>query len=373
LELNDEAYSLFVGETRMPAAGVYDSDSNPVALEIVWQSADPDVAVIVDGRVLARAPGRTHVRAIAGDLLDSLRLTVHETPALQFPLRGRLNRDYWIDWSVPHRGPGAWVDTGCGDKIREGHYGTDFALADMIVMDTGVTVYASAAGTVVSVHDGEYDRHVWGNETAIPNEVVVEHEQGVRTIYSSLRKSSIQVAPGEVLERGQAIGQVGSSGWSAIPHLHFELLLDGRSVDPYAGPCGRATSYWEGEHPYDGSPQLIRAHVSDWPEPGPRHYKLQVPPPADTIVTGRYITPWVQQMNVLPGVEAGIRILDASGTVRVDRLRRYDAGWPTMFYTDAPFLSDTIQVGGDWTMEYWHGGSIVATDTFHLIVRSGAP
>jgi murein DD-endopeptidase MepM/ murein hydrolase activator NlpD len=60
--------------------------------------------------------------------------------------------------------------------------------------------------------------------------VVIEHGSGIRTRYAHL--SEVSVKAGDVVERGRDIGRAGQSGRSTGPHLHFEVLADGRPVDP---------------------------------------------------------------------------------------------------------------------------------------------
>jgi murein DD-endopeptidase MepM/ murein hydrolase activator NlpD len=62
------------------------------------------------------------------------------------------------------------------------------------------------------------------------NTVVIEHPGGIRTRYAHL--SSIQVEAGDPVQSGTIVGRVGSSGRSTGPHLHFEVLQDGRPVNP---------------------------------------------------------------------------------------------------------------------------------------------
>ncbi len=84
----------------------------------------------------------------------------------------------------------------------------------------GTAVPAAGGGTVVSA--GE--RGTYGNL------VVVRDGQGVETRYAHL--SALLVKEGDVVEAGTPIGRVGSTGRSAAPHLHFEVLVNGERVDP---------------------------------------------------------------------------------------------------------------------------------------------
>lgn len=133
------------------------------------------------------------------------------------------------------------------------HDGTDYILADGFeTMDAGSTgVIAAAAGTVISVHDGEYDRcHLSNGEVdcdgypMIANHVIIEHEPGIVTKYWHLKTDSVAVTEGQQVACGEHLGLIGSSGRSSLPHLHFQLEVDGAVVDPYAGEYSQPESWW---------------------------------------------------------------------------------------------------------------------------------
>lgn len=63
------------------------------------------------------------------------------------------------------------------------------------------------------------------------NMVMINHGGGVTTLYA--HGSKILVNVGDTVERGDPIMKVGSTGWSTGPHLHFEIRINGKTIDPY--------------------------------------------------------------------------------------------------------------------------------------------
>jgi len=85
---------------------------------------------------------------------------------------------------------------------------------------SGTPILAAAPGVVVIAGD----RGGYGNCT------VIDHGSGLATVYA--HQSSIGVEPGQVVELGDVIGRVGTTGLSTGPHLHFEVRLRGVPVNP---------------------------------------------------------------------------------------------------------------------------------------------
>lgn len=96
------------------------------------------------------------------------------------------------------------------------HTGIDFTAP------RGTPVYATADGVVVSPNaEG-------GSGYGVT--VVVNHGFGYQTLYGHLSRLGCKV--GQKVKRGQVIGYVGSSGLSVAPHLHYEVIKNGKKINP---------------------------------------------------------------------------------------------------------------------------------------------
>ena len=94
------------------------------------------------------------------------------------------------------------------------HYGIDIA------NDSGTEIYAFADGAVQAV----------GESSMLGKYLILSHANHVQTLYAHC--SSIDVSQGQQVEKGSVIAQIGSTGISTGPHLHFEVHLDGVYLNP---------------------------------------------------------------------------------------------------------------------------------------------
>jgi murein DD-endopeptidase MepM/ murein hydrolase activator NlpD len=119
--------------------------------------------------------------------------------------------------SVNPAGPNVGVRSPFGWRIDpwpEFHRGVD------LDVDYGDPVRAAAAGTVVEA----------GYEGGYGYKVDIDHGNGYHTWYCHLSKIDVQA--GQYVMKAQHIAEVGSTGESTGPHLHYQIMLDGTAVDP---------------------------------------------------------------------------------------------------------------------------------------------
>ncbi len=145
-----------------------------------------------------------------------------------------------------------------GRLTYDGHVGTDFAVP------VGTEVVAAARGVVSEVRS---DLQRGGLK------VLIDHGGGLATGSHHLARALVR--PGDRVARGQTIGLSGMSGLDGIlffpwlaPHVHFNVLLDGDPVDPFAAP-GELALWREGNapRPYDDGPEP-ELEPTPWSEDG---------------------------------------------------------------------------------------------------------
>jgi len=153
----------------------------------------------------------------------------------RWPVRGSVNSEFGKRASP-------WT------KEPEFHSGMDIAA------DRGTLVKAPAAGVVQ--HAGN------GGEYGLT--VIIDHDNGVRTLYGHLSKVLVQ--RGQRVDRGGVVGLTGNTGRSSGPHLHYEVYVKGQAVNPRAflwDDVGSASM----AAPAQPSPKSSVARAKPAPEP----------------------------------------------------------------------------------------------------------
>ncbi len=96
-------------------------------------------------------------------------------------------------------------------------------------MHTGIDLTAPTGTKIFAAGDGVVSKTEFSNR-GYGNEIRIEHGYGYMTLYAHLSK--ILVKEGQQIKRGDIIGLVGNTGLSTSPHLHYEVRINGKPVNP---------------------------------------------------------------------------------------------------------------------------------------------
>ena len=182
----------------MYASMIDDGSGLPAPPTVIYGMADPPADLLVQEINIRKASLRQLV-----DALDARKDEVERTPSV---------------WPTNH--PRAYISSTFGNRIDpisrdiRHHDGVDFPAP------YGTTARATARGTVKEAY---FDR--W-----FGNLVKIDHGDGLETWYAHLSKLSVEA--GQQIQRGDKIGEVGSTGRSTGSHIHYEVHKNGKRVDP---------------------------------------------------------------------------------------------------------------------------------------------
>jgi len=94
----------------------------------------------------------------------------------------------------------------------------------------GIDIANKQAPNILAADSGTVIVAGWPDNYGYGNRVIIDHGNGMRTLYAHL--SRVFVATGQAVNRGAALGQMGSTGRSTGTHLHFEVLRNGVQISP---------------------------------------------------------------------------------------------------------------------------------------------
>ncbi len=183
-----------VGYSAVSVAGV--SGVNRVTQDVVMVNGEVQSCVDVSTEVVVAPVNEVIIKGTATTLASAKQKQAAHSAGFIFPLPA-----------------GSWkVSSYYGDGRN--HKGVD------ICAKSGTSIYAVADGTVVySGWKGNYG-----------NCVIIEHADGMRTLYAHAKQLCCNV--GDTVTQGEVIALVGTTGQSTGNHLHFEVIVGGRNMDP---------------------------------------------------------------------------------------------------------------------------------------------
>lgn len=203
--MQDELACLAETEARVRQLAAFDRspDAVPVAVGGVPEAAEVDLVDSIEQRISKLQIAidlRRQSQEDARNLLND-RVSVSRATPSGWPTKG------WITSYFGMR----QIPNGTGRRI---HQGIDVAA------NTGTPVFATADGVVARV---EYSN-------GYGKTVVLDHGYGYRTLYAHNSKNLVK--RGMRIQRGDKIAEVGNTGQSTGPHVHYEVHLNGVPIDP---------------------------------------------------------------------------------------------------------------------------------------------
>ena len=228
---------------------------------------------------------------------------------------------------------GTVQDFKCGPKTYDGHKGTDFALSSVVQMNKGVDVLAAAEGRVLRFRDGESDRlktteevkAIEEQQKECGNGILIDHGNGLQSIYCHLKEGSVVVKRKEKVKAGQKIAQVGQSGVAEFPHLHFGVMWEGGVVDPYTGAlntdgCNQMEErMWHAGLPLSYEPFVIFDGGFRSKSPDFEAIKRGEENPTTIELNSAAFVFWAGFYNVEAGDKVYLKVTDPDGVLFVDR------------------------------------------------------
>ncbi|MGH1378490.1 MAG: M23 family metallopeptidase [Alphaproteobacteria bacterium] len=256
------------------------------------------------------------------------------SPKFIFPVGCVQGEDCWaVNYVDVDGDEGNHKDFKCGPKSYDHHKGTDFALSSVVQMNEGIDVFAAAKGRVKRIRDGQSDhlksaeemKSLQESKKECGNGVLIDHGNGLQSIYCHLKEGSIIVKPTQKVRAGEKIAQVGQSGMAEFPHLHFGVMWEGGVIDPYTGMlntqgCGKSKdSMWHIGLPmnyqdvgiFDGG---FRSKSPDFEAIKRGETNPEILP----LKSAAFVF-WVGFYNVEKGDKVTLRIIDPDGNIFVER------------------------------------------------------
>ena len=284
-----------------------------------------------------------------------------------FPMGGELQQDWsTVNYVDVHRESGQRQDFRGGNYQYDGHDAFDIALPNFERMDQGVPVYAALGGTVFFVEDGHFDRETgWSGSPA--NFVALDHGNGWASYYYHFQQDTITVQLGDVVEQGDVLGLVGSSGNSTDAHLHFSLYRNGSTVEPMYQP----NDYFLDPPVYQGDlpPAVTASGITDrapWNESKEKPNDIREFRTDSTDDTWL----WYRLSHLNDGEQLAIEWYRPDGGL--DATYGWTANGEAIYHIHG-WVRNTRAHPGTWTVLVKNNGNVLATETFKVISSGGGP
>jgi len=239
----------------------------------------------------------------------------HAAPSLSLPIACKPGINCHVQNYVDEDPTGGAGDYLCGNQTYEGHKGTDIRLLDIAAMKKGVKVIAAAPGLVKAVREGVADISIRDQDASVVsgkecgNGVVVDLGGDWVTQYCHMKKDSLRVKVGDKVKVGTVLGEVGLSGMTEFPHLHFEVRKGKAIIDPFTGSeapsarnCKSPKSFlWNSKAQDALAYRPVSLLATGFAEEAPTTRSIEVDEPSRPDSTSPALMAWVRLIGIRAG------------------------------------------------------------------------
>lgn len=181
-------------------------------IEVLFSQPDDDDAVSESSELL-------FVSATFGGMTRNLyRFAMDDGTVDYFDEDGRSAKQFLLRNPVPN------------GQFRSGFGARKHPILGYVRMHTGVDWAAPPGTPIIAAGNGTVEKAGWAG--GYGRQTIIRHANGYETSYNHQSAIARGVTPGARVRQGQVIGYVGTSGLSTGPHLHYELIVNDRKVDP---------------------------------------------------------------------------------------------------------------------------------------------
>lgn len=149
-------------------------------------------------------------------------------PSIRDLKAGRYKADSSFIYSLPYEAGNSYllIQAYQSNLSHKGEYALDFKMKE------GTKICAARSGVVVSIREDSDKGGLQPEMLSEGNYIIIEHADGSQAHYWHLQKDGVLVNEGDTVEQGRVIGLSGNTGYSAFPHLHFEVSYPGNGQVP---------------------------------------------------------------------------------------------------------------------------------------------
>jgi hypothetical protein len=286
-----------------------------------------------------------------------------------------LQHEWWHHAQYVDLDPTAGVlDYGCEGITYDGHFGNDTMIEDFYSQDEGRSVVAAAPGVVTYVEDGNYDRETVWDPGSVANAIIMQHADDTYSYYLHFRKWSTRVHEGQLVREGQPLGEIGSSGFTDWPHVHFEVQNGGTAYEPFTGNCRPGDTLWQDQQPHVlTSPMSLRDYGLTTTQPV-RQVMLERPPMITHLQQGPGITMylWVKVLDTRIGDESRVVFRTPDDVAWLNTTFVHPDPYGVSWWYWSAALPESGSTG-TWTVEYLINGASQFVTPFEYDASAPTP